>query len=163
MRERDVGRLRQTSALNPHSDTLLLNRSLRKSWERERLAFFFFLMPVSSRVRFTVLWSTSINQHAFLCVPRWRSSGLRWPPLSGSLLGGCIPRSSPAFWATSREMSLRRVLGSLGPIFATKQKRRQVFPCAINTDCMQILRVTETEVNFKAHHWADVYARFSAT
>ena len=32
MREWDQGRLQQTSALNPLSDTLLPNRGLRKGW-----------------------------------------------------------------------------------------------------------------------------------
>lgn len=54
--------------------------------------------------------------------PLWRDSCLRWPLLSCSLLDVCIPRISPAFWATSREMSLMRLLGSL-VIFTTKQKR----------------------------------------
>lgn len=49
MGEWDEGRLRQTSALNPLSDTLLPNRRLHKGWGSEKLAFCIF-KPGNSRV-----------------------------------------------------------------------------------------------------------------
>lgn len=68
-------------------------------------------------------------------VPLWRDSGLRWPLLSGSLRGTFIPRSSPAFCATSRGRSLRWVLRSPVPTLTAKQENYQSFPHANNTNC----------------------------
>lgn len=94
--------------------------------------------------------------------PLWRDSGLRWPLLSGSLLDGCIPRISPALWATSREMSLRRLLGSL-VIFTTKQKRCQVLH-AINAHFSLILiepLVNQLEISTCRHlAHLDIYSHY---
>lgn len=57
--------------------------------------------------------------------PLWRGSSLRWPLRSASLLGECISRRSPALWATSFEISLRRLLGSVAPIFTWEKKKKK--------------------------------------
>lgn len=100
---RDEGSLK-TSQRNPLPDKL--NGTLHKnSGKGKGLRF------VSG------LWCCSPS------VPLWRDSERRGLLLSGSLLGRCKPRSSPARWATSLEISRRRLFGSLVPIFTKKTKK----------------------------------------
>lgn len=89
-----------------------------------------------------------------LFVPLWRDSGLRWPLLSDSLLGTFIPRSSPAFCATSRGRSLRWLLRSPVPTLTAKQENYESFPHGNNTNCTLSLCIHRSLLSIFPAPWS---------